>query len=158
MKKIPLTQGKYAIVDDEDYEVLNQFKWCAKKSNQTSYAIRGTGPRDNLKRLYMHSEILPQPQGKEIDHRDGNGLNNTRSNLRFCTRQQNCANKRTNNKKTSSQYKGVCFTDRAKPWLANISFNNNTKFIGYFYSEINAAKAYDKKARDLFGEFANTNF
>jgi hypothetical protein len=158
MKKIPLTQGKFAIVDDEDFEWLNQLKWCAKKNRHLWYVVRG-GKQNGVRwQMKMHRLILNAPDGIEVDHRDGNGLNNQRANLRLCSRQQNCANKRVRNQFVSSQFKGVCFLKRRKKWLANISFNNRTQFIGEYTSEVEAARAYDKKAYQLFGEFAHLNF
>ena len=157
MKKIPLTQGKAALVDDADYEWLNQWKWCAVKMCHFYYAVRHA-KQDNARVLYMHREIMSAPKGLDIDHIDHDGLNNQKINMRLCTRQQNCANKRKRDFTTSSKYKGVCYIRKNGLWLANISYNNKTMSLGHHAAEEDAARAYDKKAVELFGEFASTNF
>jgi len=161
MKEIQLSQhrvcenrGKYvALVDDEDFEYLNQFKWCAMKGRSSFYAVRKIGIIGKKHNQSMHVEIL---NGKGIDHIDHNGLNNQKSNLRLCSQSENCMNtkKREN---TSSIYKGVSFHNCTKKWLAQISINGRHIHIGLFVSEIEAAKAYNKKAIELFCEFANLN-
>ncbi len=88
-KEIPLTQGLVAIVDDADYEYLSQFKWCARKAGNTYYAVR----QENKRFICMHIQIIGRRPGLEIDHIDGNGLNNRRSNLRFVTLRQNQQNR-----------------------------------------------------------------
>lgn len=149
MKRIPLTQGKFALVDDEDYVELNQHKWCAYKQGNTFYAARAV----NL----MHREILglKRGDGKVTDHIDHDGLNNQRSNIRVCTQQQNMMNKRKR-KNNSSKYKGVYFLKTNK-WIAQIHFDNKSIHLGLFDDELEAAQAYDKKAIELFREFAKTN-
>ena len=158
VKQIPLTQGKFAIVDDADCQWLNQFKWCAYKGNSTYYAIRGDGKRNTIR---MHREILNSPKGLCTDHRNGNGLDNRRKNLRVCTNAENLQNQ-TKRARCTSKYKGVTtysvVKHRKRPWLAQITFNNKHINIGYFASEESAARAYDIAAKKYHGEFARLNF
>ena len=153
MKEIQLTQGKVALVDDEDFEYLNQWKWCAHKHRNTFYVVRNTTLNGKRITKLMHGVIL---NGKGIDHIDHNGLNNQKSNLRFCTQSQNLMNtkKRAN---TSSIYKGVHFDNRTKKWLAQINLRGKQIYIKLLSSEVDAARAYNAKATELFGEFANLN-
>lgn len=153
MKEINLTQGKVALVDDEDFEYLNQWKWYVIRNRKTFYAtcnIRVDGKRITQ---YMHCEVM---KGKGIDHRDRNGLNNQKSNLRFCTQQENCMNTRKR-ENTTSIYKGVSFFKPSGKWVASIKVNGKAIFLGIFFSEIEAALAYNAKAIELFCEFANLN-
>ncbi len=163
MKRIPLTQGKVALVDDEDYDYLMQWKWCAQKCYNVYYAVRHYG-HPTLKNskgwakqitVRMHQLILHIPQGFEIDHINHDGLDNRRCNLRVCTASENRHNQRPR-KDGLSKYKGV-YMSRGK-WTASISCANHRRCVGRFVSEIEAATAYDEKARELFGEFAYTNF
>jgi len=149
---IPLTKGKVAIVDVEDYEWLSQHKWHAVKTGDRFYAYRSKNKRS----LSMHRVIMGEPKGMVVDHIDGNSLNNRRSNLRICTVAQNLQNRRWTG--GLSRYKGVCFVKRLNKWQAEITFNGRRMHIGCFDNEIDAAKAYDRKAAELFGEFAYLNF
>jgi hypothetical protein len=161
-KLMPLTQDKYAIVDAEDYDQLGQYKWYAKKGGNTYYAARGVrvykdGKYVGVKQILMHRVITNAPAGMMVDHRDHNGLNNRRSNLRLCTREQNAQNSRPR-RGTSSRYKGVSREKARNSYIVHIRHNGKRISIGRFKSEIAAAKAYDKKARELFGRFAYLNF
>ena len=153
MKEIKLTQGQVALVDDDNFEVLNQFKWCAQKHRNTYYAIRTILVNDKNKTIRMHNVIMG---GKGVDHINRNGLNDQRSNLRFCTNSQNHMNRRKR-KNTSSIYKGVSFHKRTGKWMASIGINDKKIHLGYFDIEVEAAKSYNNKAIELFGEFANLN-
>lgn len=162
MKQISLTQGKFAIVDDCNYEWLNQWKWYAVKSLNTYYAGRCLylgGGRKNAKRksIFMHNLILKPEQGQEIDHCNRIGLDNRLNNLRSCTHSQNCQNA-TPHKKSRSKYKGVTWLKARNRWVADITVSYKMMRIGSFHSEILAAKAYDKAARKYHGEFACLNF
>ena len=152
-KMIELTWGKYAIVDAEDCDLLSSYKWCAVKKDQTWYAYTLT---IEGKRLPMHRLIMDEPKGLFVDHRDHNGLNNRKSNLRLCTQSQNNMNIRPIGK--TSRYKGVCWHKRRNKFIARIQIDGKRIHIGCFDDEIDAAKAYDKKAKELFGEFAYLNF
>lgn len=152
-EQIPLTKGKFAIVDNEDYAYLSQWKWCYVAGG---YAMRAEGPRRNKQYVYMHRTITAAPAGVEVDHINGNGLDNRRSNLRLAIGNQNHRNKRKQPGK-SSQYKGVCWFAARNKWKASITVNYKQMFLGDFDDEIEAAKAYDEAARRLFGEFALLN-
>jgi len=155
---IPLTQGLYALVDGEDYERLNRHKWCAQKSKNTYYAARNiTIQNGKQQKVRMHREILELSKDVQADHRNGCGLDNRKVNLRPATNQQNQFN-RFPQKNVSSRYKGVGWHKFNKKWQAQIQHNNERIHLGYFDSEITAAKTYDQKAKELFGGFANCNF
>ena len=150
MKTIPLTKGKVTIVDDCDFGYLNQFKWhLCQKGTGSDYAVRQMGHE----KVSMHRVIMRPLAGFEIDHINHDTLDNQRSNLRICTHQQNIFNSHSH-RNSNSIYKGVCFVVSEKLWTARIT----KKFIGRFDSEIAAALAYDKKACELFGEYAYLNF
>jgi hypothetical protein len=160
MKTIQLTQGKVALVDDEDFEWLSQWKWhLNKKGNSKEYATRKE--RKTRRTIAMHRFILRLVWGDGIegDHKDGNGLNNCKNNLRKCTSLQNHYNMKKINKICSSKYKGVSWNKKRKHWESGIRpITNKRLFLGYFDTEIGAAMAYDAKAKELFGEFACLNF
>lgn len=160
MKEIPLSKegknrGKYvALVDDEDFERVNQFRWVADVNKNTVYAKR-TNCVNGIKhgKTLMHNFIT---KFKKTDHADRNGLNNQGFNLRECTDSQNMMN-RGPFKNKSSTYKGVSFNKRYQKWSAEIVLNKKRTFLGYFIDEVVAAKIYNKKAKELFGEFAFLN-
>lgn len=160
MKKISLTQGKFAIVDDLDFEWLSNFKWRLAKSGRTFYAIRWS-PRNNGKRhlVQMHREILGLSHADKrlADHINGNGLCNLRSNLRSCNKLENCFNRRSNIA-SSSIFKGVRWDQRAHKWRVAIKHSGKIHNLGFFSNEIEAAKIYDKQAIIYFGQFARPNF
>ncbi len=153
-KVILLTQGKYAIVDAEDFERLSSYKWCAVKGRRNWYAKT---LRRNGMPLAMHRLILGARKGLVVDHIDHNGLNNRKRNLRLCTRRQNNHNQRPHAGKTS-RYKGVYWKKSANKFVAQIHIQGKKIWLGYFTDEIEAAKAYDKKAAEFYGEFAYLNF
>ena len=169
MKYIELTQNKKAMVDDEDFEWLNSFKWyyhCAKRKTgrKTGYAMRDVslGFDKNHKRLwkhiYMHREINKTPEDMLTDHQDGNGLNNQRFNLRTATRSLNGFNRgRDNNNASSDIYKGVYWHKQISRWYSRIAFNGKDKYLGTFDTARDAAKAYNLAALEYHGEFARLN-
>lgn len=152
-KQIPLTKGKFALVDDSDYEYYSQFNYYL---HSEGYAVREIWNGGDKIRLRMHREIMNTPDGMDTDHINGDRLDNRRQNLRVCTRSENLRNgrKRENN---TSQYKGVSFFKPIRKWRAYITLEKKTKSLGYFKEEIEAAKAYNKAAIILFGEFAKLN-
>ena len=156
MKEIALTQGKVAIVDDADYESLNQLKWYAQKTCSGWYAARRVGKEGDKILILMHREILKTPANKETDHIDGNGLNNQRHNLRAATRAQNQHNQRK--QKGTSKFKGVSRRRDCDRWQVQIRVDKRDIRLGLFSSETEAAKAYDTAAQKYFGEFAHLNF
>lgn len=152
MKEIRLTQGKVAMVDDGDFDYLNRFRWYAQKSKRTYYAIR----KQNGKSILMHRLILGIDDRKILtDHRDHNGLNNQKINLRASTALQNACNKIPKINGTS-KYLGVSWCRQTNKWQSHIR-HKKSKNLGRFDSEIDAAKAYNKAAIELHGEFANLN-
>mgnify|MGYP001575280023 CR=1 FL=1 len=156
---IKLSRGKVAIVDEEDYCFLSQHKWTAIKNKKNWYAMRMHRNEEGKSvGVLMHREILGLgTNDPDTDHIDHNGLNNRKKNMRLCTNSQNHANEKIR-KNGSSKYKGVSWKPDHKKWYAAIGYQNKVKFLGYFNTEIEAAKRYDEKARQYFGEFANCNF
>lgn len=158
MKQIKLTQGKVAIVDNEDFERLNKYKWYANYMHKYWYVVRNIKKnKGKQKTEFMHRVIMNVPDYLEIDHINHNGLDNRRCNLRVCTRSENNMNRRPR-KGTSSYYKGVCWDKRSKKWIVRIQSNKKCIYLGCFNNEIVAAHFYDMKAKKLFGEFAYLNF
>lgn len=156
-KQIPLTQGKYALVDDDVYEWASKYKWHAWRHRSTLYALRATGKSPHQKIMRMHREIMNAPSGVMVDHINGDGLDNRRENLRLATNAENLRNRgRTAN--NTSGYKGVCWFDDRGKWSARIKVTNKTIYLGYFDTAEAAAIAYDRAAREHHGEFAKTNF
>ncbi len=160
MKQIPLSQGYFALVDDTDYSLLMQRKWCVQVRKHSCYAQRCDWIDGKAHIVRMHRQVLglSRSDGKMVDHIDGNGLNNQKNNLRLCTQSQNLQNC-VKHRDGSSKYKGVSLDPKYNKWVAKIRHPNTTgsKHIGRFAKEIDAAKAYDGKAKELFGEFARLN-
>jgi hypothetical protein len=157
MKEIPLTQGKVAIVDDEDYERIARFEWrLLRKLNGNFYAIRDD--RESGATVYMHSAVIGENSKGSVDHIDHDGLNNQKSNLRLCTVAQNNQNRRKfSNNRTG--FKGVSFSGRKRlPFRAQVRVNGCSMFLGHYPSPEIAAVAYDAAALKYFGEFACLNF
>lgn len=143
MKKIKLTKNKFALVDDDLFDFLNQWHW---HYNRNGYAMRNG--------MLMHRQILKNV--KEVDHKNGNLLDNRLSNLRSCSHSQNCFN-RIKSQNRSSRFKGVGFHSASSKWQAYIKINGLMKHLGLFKSQIEAAIVYNKNAKKLFGEFAKLN-
>jgi hypothetical protein len=151
IKYIPLTKGLKAAVDSEDYLMLIQRKWYAVKS--------GSGYRaysDSPFRVSMHGLIMNLQKGFEVDHIDGNGLNNCKYNLRICVHSQNLQNQRKQTG-TSSRFKGVSWNKNVKKWHAYIKSKGIRYNLGFYDKEEDAALAYNIFAVGLFGEFAKVN-
>jgi hypothetical protein len=158
-RKIKLTNGQITIVDAKDFERLAGYRWYAVKAGRRFYAHRKRKSEDERHRfIKMHRQILEVPEGKFVDHINHNGLDNRRANLRIVTKEQNNWNKRKKLGNYSSQYKGVSRPKNCGKWRAKISYRGKGIFIGYFDDEESAARAYDEKARELFGEYAMPNF
>jgi hypothetical protein len=157
MKTIPLTQGRVALVDDVNYSWLNQWKWYAWQPNKKYnlwYALRNHQLK-NGKRIIirMHRLLLNSPKNKFIDHRDHNGLNNQRSNLRLCSNGENLQNQKK--RKLKGVYKSSGCKNR---WFSRVRVNKMPIHLGSCGSKRDAAKIYDKAALRYFGEFACPNF
>jgi hypothetical protein len=148
-KEIFLTQNKVAIVDDCDYEYLNQFKWCVEKNKNIFYASRGVRKDGKGKMLRMHSVILGDREDFECDHINGNGLDNRRSNLRLVTHRQNGQNMHI---LKTSQYPGVYWRKENKKWRADLSVDNKTIHLEHFDNEYRAYLTYCKAVKELTGQ------
>ena len=159
MKTIPLSQGKSALVDDEDFERLSQFRWRYFSKGRNEYA-HCHSPMIQGKRstLLMHRIVMRAVNGQEIDHRDNNGLNNQKSNLRFCNRSQNNGNMRVD-PKSKTGFKGVRFIGNQplNPWRAQLGFRGTLIDLGSHPTAIAAAEAYNRAALKYFGEYAKVN-
>ena len=153
-KSIPLSQGRFAIVDDADFEWLSQWKWCALKTNATTwYAVR----RGTATFVYMHRLILAACKGQIVDHINRDGLDNQRANLRFCTKSENAANSKRR-KLHTSRFRGVSWDSARQKWYAKISSGSNTiRGLGRFKSEEKAAAAYNEAAKRRYRQFAQLN-
>jgi hypothetical protein len=156
MRTIPIVNSDLvALVDDADYDALNQFAWYVHHgSDRLCYAIRMT---DDGGSLLMHREILQLSPDQETDHRDNNGLNNQRANLRIGTRSQNGQNARKHRDAKHSIYKGVCWNKQKEAWQASIKLPERRLFLGIFKTQREAGLAYNTAARKYFGEFARLN-
>lgn len=157
MREIPLDKGMVALVDDADYELVNQYKWYALKCDRCWYAFHTLPRVDGKKKtIRMHRLIMGFPTNV-VDHIDHDGLNNQRSNLRHATNAQNIKNSR---KRSDSKqpYKGVEWDKVNRNWVAYICPNSKKTALGRHATAEAAAKAYDAAALLLYGEFAHLNF
>lgn len=155
MKELKLQKDKgFALVDDEDYERLRQYKWHL----QHGYARRrGTMVNYVLsKAIYLHIEVMGFPDSG-IDHKDGNKLNCQKDNLRLCTQKNNSRNRSKGRRITGSVYKGVWWSSRDQRWVAEIRVDNKKIYLGMKRSEEEAALLYNDAAVDYFGEYAKLN-
>ena len=155
-----MAQPRYAKVDPTDYKRLKGYEWITKKGKNCfhtqRYLARGKGKKDKL--VYMHQEILKVPKGMVVDHINRDGMDNRSANLRPATRSQNLYNCRKRSGTIYSKYKGTHWHKINKKWHARITFEKKVMHLGYFKSEIEAAKAYDEAAIRYHGEFACLNF
>lgn len=153
-KLIPLTKDLYAIVDKEDYDFLIQWEWRATNFNGLYYATK----TENGKQILMHRFLMNDTQSNRfIDHKDGDTLNNQKSNLRPCSHAENMRNRVLICKTNTSGFKGVCWRKDRLRWHAQIRFETKKINLGYFTSIIEAAKAYNEAAIKYHGEFARLN-
>ncbi len=158
-RRIYLGEGKYTIVDPQDFYRLNIFRWCAVKQKSLFHAVRLiNGSNDITKILSLHTEIMNPPKGLVVDHRNRDGLDNRRDNLRFATYSQNRCNTDRSKAGCSSQYRGVHWYKKGKCWKASIQFEGKWMWLGRFDSEIDAARAYDEAAKKYHREFTRLNF
>jgi hypothetical protein len=164
--EIPLTQGKVAVIDDEDYPLIARFRWYARRQprgNDLWYAVtnrpQADGRRPSPACYLMHrviTGIADAGRGPHVDHRNHDGLDNRRSNLRLSDQAHNNGNQRKQRRTTTSRYKGVYWSSTYGCWIAEIKLGTR-RHLGRFTEESAAALAYNAAARDLFGEFAFVN-
>jgi hypothetical protein len=152
MKRIPLTQGEYAMVDDENFDRLLGYRWRVNRKCRCAYAVAGDGS------IKMHRLILGKDcDGLVVDHINHNGLDNRRENLRACTIAQNIQNRRVDvSSKLSSAFRGVYRPTGRRTWIARIQANGERIRVGTFPTERDAANAYNEAARKHYGPFAET--
>lgn len=150
--KIELTQGYFAIINKEDFELISKFKWCVCIKESRRYVVT-----DNKgKRIYMHRLILNAKTTEIVDHINGNCLDNRKENLRICTTMENTRNRKKSNKNKSG-YKGVSWHKAAKKWEAHITVNYKKIYLGCYQNKIHAAKVYNEAAIKYFGKYARLN-
>ncbi len=157
-RRIPLTQGKYAIIDLDDFERLNKHKWYAVRGKNTFYAARTIRVGKKRISIKMHREVIHPPDHLFVDHINRNGLDNRKVNLRPATHVQNSWNTRKSRRPAYSKYRGITFRKGPQKWAAMIRVAGNKIFLGSFEDELEAAKAYDEAAKKYHGEFASLNF
>lgn len=151
-KHLPLSKGRYALVDDSDFDTLAQYAWHITGAGYAAGFVRVNGTR---LRVYLHRYLLDAQPGQIVDHIDGDPLNNTRANLRLVTRAQNQWNRKA--QLNASGYKGVSWHRLNQKYYARIQVHNRRHFLGYFETAEEAAEAYDAAAQQLYGEHARDN-
>jgi hypothetical protein len=153
LKQITLTQGKIALVDDDIYEAIGHLKWYARKDKNRYYAVRNFQKSKGQRgAIYLHHIVIGYPlDNQEVDHIDGDGLNNQRNNLRIVTNRKNQQN--TNNHR-NGRLVGCYFHKRVNRWQARIVINGRQQSLGYFDTEIEASKVYENACNELVN---NTN-
>ena len=154
MKLIAISQGRFAKVDDEDWEALLVFKWQYTGRGYARRTVTTVGGTQVIS--YMHREILNAPPDKQVDHINGDRLDNQKTNLRLCSRAENARN-RVMKFPGTSKYKGVYWCKIMKKYRARIQTRKGSKSLGHFEKEEDAAVAYNRAAVEYFGEFANLN-
>lgn len=147
---IQLSSGDKTFVDAKDFDFLNRYKWQLNKNpHKKAYVDRRISEGKKRWRIFLHHAVIGYPlHGLQIDHIDGNGLNNTRENLRIVTPRENCANNKTKINKTS-KYIGVYWYRKFKKWSADIWVNHKKEFLGYYDNEIDAHLAYQEYVKKL---------
>lgn len=153
MQEIKLTQGKIALVDDENFEYLNQFKWCSHKRRSTFYAVRNEQKKGKSKTILMHREIMLANNSVEVDHKNLNGLHNYKENLRLCTSGQNRLNAKAH-RDNKLKTKGVYWNRMVKKFMARIQIQGKEIYLGCFTVLADADQAYRVAELKYFGEFA----
>lgn len=155
MKEIKLTKGYVALVDDADYEWLNQWKWHILPTHEGRHITAKRTEFPSRKTVYMHRVILGlTDKCVLVDHIDGNPLNNQRSNLRKCDKYENARNSRP---ELGSDFKGISWNKRGKKWVARITVNNICIYLGRYGTKMEAVSAYNEAALNYHGEFAWLN-
>jgi hypothetical protein len=158
-RRIKLTRGKYAMVDVEDFERLNQYKWhCSHYGYAKRAAPNRTGKGRKQVIVYMHKLLCPVPEGKIADHINRNSLDNRKANLRPATQKQNVWNRKFIRKGGKTRYNGIRWDKNREKWQVRLTINGRRESFGYYADEIEAAKAYDMAAKRYRGEYAVLNF
>lgn len=158
MKKIPLTQGKFALVDDEDFQRLSERRWHVVKTKSGLLYAQRTCVKGEIGPSVVQMHRILLPESVWVDHRDGDGLNNQKSNLRAATRSQNLSGFRRKKSGRTSRFRGVCWRKDCFKWVAQLNVEGRPIRLGHFDSEEEAALAYDAAAKKHFKEFAQLNF
>ena len=155
-----MAQPQYAKVEPADYKRLRGYEWLSKKGKNSFYAQRlvPTGKAGKETLVYMHQEVIEVPEGMVVDHINHDGMDNREANLRAATYSQNLYHRKKRSGAKYSKYKGVSWKKVNRKWVARIGFEKKEIHLGYFHSEIEAAKAYDRAAIKYHGEFASLNF
>lgn len=153
--RLPLTQGQFAIIDEQDAPRVAKHKWFARKERIIWYAYTNVVIKGHRTVITLHRFLLDFPSGLTVDHINGNGLDCRRSNLRVCTNTENVRNMKRR-KDNASGFKGVNL--HKGRWRAYITIDGHQKSLGYYDSPADAARAYDSAALIHFGQFARTNF
>ena len=157
MKVIKLNRGFSTLVDDEDFEFLSQWKWHAGATPDGNwYACRTVRSEGRTTFIWMHKVLCPGDPTRKVDHKNRDSLDNRKKNLRIATNSQNGANA-SKSKNNTSGFKGVTWCKASKKWQAQIMVNRKHIYLGLFEDKREAAAEYDRKAKELFGEFAATN-
>lgn len=152
--EIALSRGKIALIDDEDFDIVDEFQWRAQQNQDGRWYAMAWNPYPIF--VLMHRHIIGANKDEWVDHRNGDGLDNRKANLRICTPSENAASAGPTG--VTSNFKGVYWEKSREKWHVKIMKNGHRHFIGRFDSEVEAAKAYDGAAFELFGEFAYLNF
>jgi hypothetical protein len=161
---VPIAGGGYTIVDSEDYADAVRYKWSKsttgyirRHNKAKTRAKRGSG-RQKHKKIYLHRSLMNAPKGTVVDHVNRCKLDNRKSNLRICTQKDNCRNSSVRvSGKRKSKYKGVSYENGINKWRAYINYEGKRMHLGVFTDEIVAASAYNKKATELYGQYACLN-
>lgn len=158
-RRIELTRGKYAILDPEDFESLNQYRWHC---TNFGYARRTGSKRSEKGRkrvaIGMHNVVFPVPEGMTVDHINRNRLDNRKANLRAATREENTWNRKFVKKGSKTRYTGIHWNKKVKKWNVRLRVEGRRKSFGYYADEVEAAKVYDRVARKYRREYAVLNF
>jgi hypothetical protein len=154
-RAIELTQGYYAVVDEDDYERLSKLQWYAHRQKRRVCAKASVGGGD---KLFLHRVVINAPAGQSVDHINGDALDNRKKNLRLCDALNNSRGFRRKRVGVSSRFRGVYFYARDSKWVAEIKVNGRGMYLGRFDFEEQAGRAYDDAAVTHFGEFATLNF
>jgi hypothetical protein len=156
-RTLQLSQGFNALIDQDDYPLVGVHKWSAYVTSKGKYvyAVRVKQISGKKDYIFLHRFLMAAPSGMRVDHHNGDTRDHRKENLRLCTISQNSYNMRRTWGR--SRYKGVYFSKKNNKWCAYINFKKKMFYLGLFVDERDAARTYDARARELFGEFACTN-